>query len=93
MFSSAVSIGSRLKNWKTKPMCCRRSFVSCVSPSLAISVPLIQTSPAVGRSSPASMCMSVDLPDPDGPMTATSSPRATESETERTASTTASPLP
>ena len=28
MFSSAVSIGSRLKNWKMKPMCSRRSFVS-----------------------------------------------------------------
>ena len=27
MFSSAVSIGSRLKNWKMKPMCSRRSFV------------------------------------------------------------------
>ena len=32
-FSSAVSIGSRLKNWKTKPMWRRRSFVSSVSPS------------------------------------------------------------
>ena len=31
MFSFAVSIGSRLKNWKMKPMCSRRSFVSCVS--------------------------------------------------------------
>ena len=31
MFSSAVSIGRRLKNWKTKPMCLRRSFVSSVS--------------------------------------------------------------
>ena len=28
MFSSAVSIGSRLKNWKTKPMCSRRSSVT-----------------------------------------------------------------
>src|SRR5215203_1726192 len=31
MFSRAVSIGSRLKNWKMKPMCSRRSRVSCVS--------------------------------------------------------------
>ena len=31
MFSSAVSIGSRLKNWKMKPMCLRRSFVISVS--------------------------------------------------------------
>ena len=74
MFSSAVSIGSRLKNWKMKPMCSRRSFVSCVSFSSPIAVPAIQTSPDVGRSSPARMCMSVDLPEPDGPMTAVSSP-------------------
>ena len=35
MFSFAVSIGSRLKNWKMKPMCSRRSFVSWVSLSVA----------------------------------------------------------
>jgi hypothetical protein len=34
MFSSAVSIGSRLKNWKTKPMCSRRSCVSSLSSEL-----------------------------------------------------------
>ena len=28
MFSSAVSVGSRLKDWKTKPMWRRRSLVS-----------------------------------------------------------------
>ena len=39
MFSSAESIGSRLKNWKTKPMCSRRSFVRSVSPRSVISVP------------------------------------------------------
>ena len=38
MFSFAVSIGSRLKNWKMKPMCSRRSFVSCVSLSSPIAV-------------------------------------------------------
>ena len=32
MFSSAVSIGSRLKDWNTKPMWRRRSLVSCLSP-------------------------------------------------------------
>ena len=32
----AVSIGSRLKNWKTKPMCSRRSRVSSLSPSAVI---------------------------------------------------------
>ncbi len=39
MFSLAVSIGNRLKNWKTKPMCSRRSFVRSLSPSVVISVP------------------------------------------------------
>ena len=37
------------------------------------------------------MCMSVDLPEPDGPMTAASSPRAMSSETPRSASTAVSP--
>ena len=32
-FSSAVSEGSRLKNWKTKPMWSRRSSVSSLSSS------------------------------------------------------------
>ena len=76
MFSSAVSIGSRLKNWKMKPMCSRRSFVSSVSPRVVISVPAIVTLPPVGRSSPARMCISVDLPEPDGPITVVSWPRA-----------------
>ncbi len=41
-----------------------------------ISVPAIVTVPLVGLSSPARMCMSVDLPEPDGPMTATRWPCA-----------------
>ena len=43
MFSSAVSIGSRLKNWKMKPMCVRRSFVICVSLRSPSRVPAIAT--------------------------------------------------
>ena len=73
-FSSAVSIGSRLKNWKTKPMCARRSFVSSVSDIVVMSWPAISTVPSVGWSRPASMCISVDLPEPEGPMTATAHP-------------------
>ena len=84
-FSSAVSIGSRLKNWKMKPMCLRRSLVSSVSPSFVMFVPSIQTSPAVGLSSPASRCISVDLPEPDGPMTAVSFSRWTSRSTPRSA--------
>ena len=70
MFSSAVSIGSRLKNWKTKPMCSRRSRVSRASLIPVISTPAIETLPASGLSRPARICISVDLPEPDGPMTA-----------------------
>ena len=47
-FSSAVSIGSRLKNWKMKPMCSRRSFVRSASSRSVISVPSMVT---VARSS------------------------------------------
>ena len=75
MFSSAVSIGSRLKNWKMNPMCSRRSFVSSVSLSPAELGAGDQhlARRSAGRA-PARMCMSVDLPEPDGPMIAVSSP-------------------
>ncbi len=93
MFSSAVSIGRRLKNWKTKPMWSRRSFVSSESFRVVISVPPTVTDPEVGLSSPARMCISVDLPDPDGPMIAVSLPFCTSTETPRRASTAVSPSP
>ena len=51
------------------------------------------TLPAVGRSSPARMCISVDLPEPDGPMTAVSLRCSTSIETPRSASTAVSPSP
>ncbi len=92
-FSSASSIGSRLKNWNTKPMCLRRSCVSCESLRFVISVPAIITVPEVGLSRPARMCISVDLPEPEGPMTATSSPELTSMSTPRSASTAVSPSP
>ncbi len=93
MFSSAVSIGRRLKNWKTKPMWSRRRWVSFASLSLVISVPAIATVPVVGVSRPARMCMSVDFPEPDGPITATSSPVVTSRSTPRSASTAVAPSP
>ena len=93
MFSFAVSIGSRLKNWKMKPMCSRRSFVSCESFSSPSAVPEIQTSPWVGLSRPARMCISVDLPEPEGPMTAVSLPLVTSTETSCSACTAVSPDP
>jgi hypothetical protein len=43
--------------------------------------PSMLTEPPDGRSSPASSARSVDLPLPDGPITATNSPRAIETDT------------
>ena len=70
MFSSAVSVGSRLNCWKMKPTCSRRSFVSAASDRPVSSVSPTNTSPRVTVSRPARQCMSVDLPEPDGPMIA-----------------------
>ena len=39
-----------------------------------MSCPAIVTVPAVGLSRPARMCISVDLPEPDGPITAVNWP-------------------
>src|SRR5438309_2292330 len=47
--------------------------------------------PAVGRSRQPTMCMNVDLPDPDGPVTARNSPRWTSRFTPRSARTSTSP--
>ena len=45
-FSSAVSVGTRLKDWKTKPMWSRRSRVSPASLTCVISMPAIARVPA-----------------------------------------------
>ena len=74
MFSAAVSVGSRLNDWKMKPILSRRNNVSALSLSWVISVSPRGTSPDVGRSRPASTCSSVDLPEPEGPMMAVNSP-------------------
>ena len=56
-------------------------------------MPSISTQPLVVESSPARMCISVDLPDPDGPMIAVNEPRSKSTETPRSASTAAAPSP
>ena len=68
MFSSAFSTGSRLNAWKMKPIFSRRRSVRRLSSSVVISTPSIVTDPEVGRSRPARQCISVDFPDPEGPM-------------------------
>ncbi len=93
MFSHAVSVGNRLNAWKTKPIRSRRSRVRCLSLRAVISLSPIQTCPPEAVSRPAMQCISVDLPDPDGPMIATNSPRATDTSTASSATTRISPEP
>jgi hypothetical protein len=93
MFSSAVRTGSRLNDWKTKPTFSRRSAVSRRSSSDSSVTPSSATEPDVGRSSPASTCISVDLPDPDGPITAVNRPAGKPTVTPSSARTAASPCP
>ena len=92
MFSSAVSVGTRLNAWKTKPMRSRRSSVSCLSSGAEIDV-ADETEPEVSVSRPATQCISVDLPEPDGPMMAVKWPAAKSTVTPSSARTSVSPLP
>ena len=92
-FCAAVSAPSRLKDWKTKPSRSRRSRASALSPSAETSVSPRCTRPEVGRSSPAADCSSVDLPDPEGPMTAVNVPGSKPSVTPSSARTVPSPEP
>src|SRR4030095_1305807 len=59
--------------------CCGRSVVTSRSP--------IRIRPALTSSSPAIIRSTVDLPQPDGPTSATNSPGRTDSDTSLTAST------
>ena len=74
MLSPRVRVGSRLKNWNTKPMRSRRSRVSASSSRPVRSRPSIASRPEVGRSIAPHRWSSVDLPQPDGPISATKSP-------------------
>ena len=91
MFSAAVSVGTRLKDWNTNPIRSRRSSVRSASVSRPISSWPTNALPDVGASSPAMQCMSVDLPDPDGPITAVKRARSNSTLTPSSARTTASP--
>jgi hypothetical protein len=97
MFCLAVSVGSRLNDWNTKPIRRRRRRVRAVSPSAVSSVGAppekIRTLPLVTVSSPAAQCMSVDLPDPDGPMMAVNPPVSNAMLTPSRARTAVSPSP
>ena len=77
----------RLKNWKTMPMWARRMRASAFSSLSASDSPATMISPSVGVSRPATRLSSVDLPHPDGPMTATNSVPSMVKSTPRSART------
>ena len=74
MFSSAVSVGIRLKAWKMNPMSWPRSAVSSLSSNPPTSRPSKMRVPLVGLSSAPSSWSSVLLPEPLGPSMAMNSP-------------------
>jgi hypothetical protein len=82
-----------LKSWKTKPMLRRRNRARSSTDIEASGLPPTTTSPEVGSSRLPAMVRRVDFPDPLGPMTATSDPASTESDTPSRARTWAAPLP
>ena len=84
-FSSAVSVGSSWKNWKTIPTLAPRQTASCSSLRSSRRRPSTVTVPAVGRSMPVIMFSSVDLPLPDGPTIATIWPSSIARSTPRSA--------
>ena len=88
----AFSEGRRLNCWKTKPILRLRTWASSSSDMVLTSSPARRKEPDVGTSRQPRMCISVDLPEPDGPMTATYSPAAMSKETPRRASTSSDPL-
>ena len=73
-FSMHESMGRSWKNWKMTPMLRPRHSAMGPSRRLWMAVPSTKISPVVGRSMPVIMLMSVDLPLPDLPTTATNSP-------------------
>ena len=91
-FSMALKTGIRLKAWNTKPMAWARCLVRRASLMEVMSSPLTITDPASMSSRPDRQFNSVVLPEPDGPITATNSPRSTTRSTPRNASTVSAPV-
>ena len=83
---------SRLNCWKTKPMRRLRTSARAVSLMWLTSSPARWYRPAVGTSRQPKMCMSVDLPEPEGPMMATYSPCSIVRLTPRSAATEIDPV-
>jgi hypothetical protein len=86
-------VGTRLNAWNTNPMRSRRSRVRSRSDRVPRSTSPTNTRPSVRVSSPARQCMSVDLPEPDGPMMAVKRWAGTSTLTSSRAATAVAPAP
>ncbi len=86
-------MGIRLKLWNTNPTWSRRTWVSSLSFNVVRSVPPMDTEPEVRESSPATQCISVDFPEPDGPMMAVKRPASKSTLTSSSARTSVSSEP
>ena len=60
-------MGSKLKNWKMKPMVLARKAVRCPRDKVPRSAPLTSTFPESNTSMPPRMLSRVDLPLPETP--------------------------
>ncbi len=83
---------SRWNCWKTNPIVSERSAATSSSVIFAVSWPAMRSTPVSGRSSRPIMCSSVDLPEPDAPMSDTNSPSLISIDTPRNARTVVSPI-
>jgi hypothetical protein len=81
-----------LNVWKTKPISRLRIRASSSSVRPATRWPFRMYSPAVGESRQPMRFISVDLPEPDGPMIATYSLRVISRSTPRSARTVSVPM-
>jgi hypothetical protein len=73
-FWAAVSLGMRLKPWKTNPTFSDRSLESSPSPMCETGSPWMYTVPDVGTSRQPIMLRRVLFPEPLGPVMAVNSP-------------------
>src|SRR5487761_257548 len=89
---SAVARASRLKVWKTKPISLLRMRASSSSFNSLTRCPFSQYWPLLGVSRQPIKFMSVDLPEPEGPMMATYSPLRISRVTPRNACTCSEPI-
>ena len=78
---ATVRCSKRLPLWNSTPIIRARRAARARSGRRVIGAPAMRTWPPSGSSRPAMHASSVDFPDPEGPTTATVSPRSTRSDT------------